>query len=134
MHKRTSLLSALFALFLLGLISSCSDSNSGTTTDGSTLVVPKDTIYLSSAASTDTLQLKLSCGCAFTMSITNVTGDSTGLSITPVESFDNTLSDHNLVLNYTPKSVLGSHTSTLNFLAHKHTYSYTNKVVVIAGP
>jgi hypothetical protein len=135
MRNKRSLLSALFALFLLGLFSSCSDSNSGSTTDGSTLDVAQDTVYLTSANPTDSLHLKLSCGCGFTVSVTGVSGDSSGVSFSFVEPSDNTLSDHHLYLKYSSPAAVGSqHTATLNFLAHKHTFSYTNKVVIVAGP
>lgn len=133
MRNYRSFLSALGALLLLTAVSSCSDSNAPTT-DGSTLNLAQDTVFLTSATPTDSLHLKLSCGCGFTVSVTDVSGDTSGISFSFVEPSDNTLSDHHLYLKYSPGTILGSHSATLNFLAHKHTYSYTNKVVVVAGP
>jgi hypothetical protein len=130
MRSRLSILGALFVLVLIGSVVSCSNTDSPTT-DGSTLIVPQDTVRLTATNPIDTLHLKLSCGCGFTMS---VSGDTSVIKCDAMEAMDNTLSDHNLILSYSPSSTTGSHSVTFDFLAHKHTYSYTNKVMVIAGP
>jgi len=119
----------LFAFILL--IASCKSTPDAPLTDGSTLVIPLDTVTLSRADSLQTLDLKLSCGCGFSLQVTSLTGDTNIIKFSPAIPLDSVNSTHTFQFWYSP-SKLSSNPSpiTLNFLAHKHIYSYTNKVSV----
>ena len=130
MNMYRQILAAVTAMILCFSVVSCSNTNAPTT-DGSTLVVPTDTLRLTSAKPSDTLQLKLSCGCAFTLDPLQVTGDNTIITCTPVEVLDNSFSEHHMVFSFVPGSTTGGHSVKVNFTAHKHTYSYMNSIVVV---
>lgn len=117
------------SLFFVTLIASC-DSTTEPTTDGSTLIVPSDTLFLSSTDSTKIMDLTLSCGCGFTLEIASLSGDTEAIEVTPFEAMDVSRSKHTIVFSYSPSITTTPKTMKLNFLAKKSPYSYTNSVVV----
>jgi hypothetical protein len=125
-----------YLLFASIVILSCKSTPDSPATDGSTLVVPKDTIVLSRADSMQTLDLKLSCGCGFSLQITNAAGDTDVIRYAPIEQMDSVISQHSIKFWFSPSLPVAwvNQTATLNFLAHKHSYSYTNKVTIKIVP
>jgi hypothetical protein len=122
----------LFAFALL--IFSCKSTPDAPSTDGSTLVVPKDTLTLAKTDSVQTLDLKLSCGCGFSLQVTSLTGDTNVIKFSNAIPMDSVNSTHTLQFWYSPSKLSSMpQPLTLNFLAHKHSYSYTNKVSVKIG-
>lgn len=117
------------SLFFITLIASC-DSTTEPTTDGSTLIVASDTLYLSSTDSTKMLDLTLSCGCGFTLEVASREGDSGAITETPLDSLAVSSSKHSIAFSYFPSITTTPKTLKLNFLAKKSPYSYTNSVVV----
>lgn len=111
-------------------LASCNSKPDEPTTDGSTLIVPADPVILSKTDSVKTIDLKLSCGCGFTLQVTSISGDTNVIKFT-VDKMDDILSQHTINFSYSPSSASsGSAPVTLNFLAKKHSYTYTNKVSV----
>jgi hypothetical protein len=126
----------VYLLFACALfIVSCKSTPDAATTDGSTLVIPKDTVTLSKTDSVQTLDLKLSCGCGFQLAVTSLTGDTNVIKYSPVGAqLDTVLSTHTLQFSYSPSKITSATAPlTLNFMAKKHTYFYTNKVSVKIG-
>ena len=119
----------ILALCFGTLITSC-DSTTEPTTDGSTLIVPSDTLFLSSTDSAKMMDLTLSCGCGFTLEITSLSGDTETIEVTPLEAMNVSRSKHSIAFSYSPSSTTTAKTLKLNFLAKKSPYSYTNSVVV----
>jgi len=112
-------------------LSSCGTSTEDKTTDGSTLDVPAGTVILSKSDSVKTVDLKLSCGCGFTLAVASITGDTNTIKFIPLEKMDESLSKHSIQFFYSPSSPnVIPQTVTLNFMAKKKTYTYTNKVSV----
>jgi hypothetical protein len=117
----------LFALLIL----SCKSTPDAPTTDGSYIIADADTVTLQKGDSTKTIGMRLSCGCGFTLQVTSESGDTKDITYTPGESFDSTLSHHSILLSYSPSKVSANpQPVTLNFLAHKHSYSYTHSIMV----
>ncbi|MEI8134037.1 MAG: hypothetical protein WCH46_03030 [bacterium] len=126
----------IFALAICSLLLSCKTEPSAPTTDGSTLVVPKDTIFLSRADSSQALDLKLSCGCGFSLQVTSMVGDTDMIRYSSSIPMDSVNSTHPLNFWFQPSLPITwvKQSVTLNFLAHKRSYSYTNKVTVQIVP
>jgi hypothetical protein len=118
------------------LMLSCKSTPDSPTTDGSTLIVPKDTIVLSRADSLQSLDLKLSCGCGFSLQVTSAAGDTDVIRYAPGEQLDSVISQHSMKFWFSPSLPIAwvNQSMTLNFLAHKRSYSYTNKVTVKIVP
>lgn len=113
------------------IFAACSSSNDNTpATDGSTLIVPSAPVVLSKTDSVKTVDLKLSCGCGFTLQVTSIDGDTNVIKFSPIEKMGDILSQHSITFSYSPSVSSSSQPVTLNILARKHTYSYTNKVSV----
>jgi hypothetical protein len=115
-----------FALFIL----SCKSTPDAPTTDGSYIIADADTVTLQKSDSSKTLGMRLSCGCGFTLQVTSASGDTKDISYLPGENFDSTISRHSIVLSYSPAQTSSPQSLTLNFLAHKHSYSYTHSIMV----
>lgn len=124
------------SVLILGcaLMIGCSTTTTAPATDGSTLIVTPDTVRLSRTDSVKTLDLKLSCGCGFTLKVTSFSGDNTTIKYIAVQPMTDTLGAHTMSFNYSPSSApSGTHTLKLNFQAHKQIYDYTNSVVVVVN-
>jgi hypothetical protein len=132
---RIAMRHSLLFLFVLGCIS-CKSTPDAPATDGSTLVIPKDTIFLSKIDSLQSLDLKLSCGCGFSLQVTSETGDTDLIQYLPIQQMDSVISTHSIKFWFLPSMPIAwvNKSATLNFLAHKHSYSYTNKVTVKIVP
>ncbi|MEP7235895.1 MAG: hypothetical protein ABI778_11430 [Ignavibacteriota bacterium] len=127
MRKINVILLVISVFFL----QSCMSEAPAPTTDGSTLTVPTDTLRLTKTDSVKTLLLNLSCGCGFSLEVASLNGDTNTIKYLFVENKDDVVSSHTLRFSYSPSNFLSNPAPlTLNFLAHKHTYSYTNKVSV----
>ncbi len=119
-----------FVACVLSLVS-CSNTDTTPTTDGSTLIPTPNTVALIKTDSAKTVDLKLSCGCGFTVKVTSVTGDSTDIKYTPAQAMGDTISQHSLNFHYSPSNTpSGTHTLTVNFQAQKQIYTYTSSVLV----
>ncbi len=119
------------ALLLVG-VGGCSDEPSTPTTDGSTLIIQPDTLRLSAADSSKTLDLVLSCGCNFTVAITSMMGDTNVINCDPMGNMGEKHAMHSLRFTYSPSLLPPSGSSlTVNFLATKSTYTYTNRAVIV---
>jgi hypothetical protein len=116
-------------LFSLIVVVGC-DSTTEPITDGSTLLVSSDTLFLSSTDSVKMLELSLSCGCGFTLEVASREGDSEAILTTPIDSLTTSLSKHSFVFSYSPTITTTPKNMKLNFLAKKSPYSYTNSIVV----
>jgi hypothetical protein len=126
-------LTLIFAVYAL-IIVSCKSTPDAPTTDGSYIIADSDTLVLQRSDSIKTLGMKLSCGCGFTLQVTGTTGDTSIIKYHPVESFDSVLSHHTINFSYSPSQVSSTpQPITLNFLAHKHSYSYTHSIMVKVG-
>ena len=120
----------LLCFFVL-IFAACSSSSDNTpATDGSTLLVPSAPVVLSSTDSVKSVDLKLSCGCGFTLQVTSISGDTNVIKYSAIEKMGDTLSMHSIKFSYSPSVSSSSQPVTLNFLARKHSYTYTNKVSV----
>jgi hypothetical protein len=126
--KRTYL---FFFIAAAVTVLSCKSTPDAPTTDGSYIIADADTVTLQKSDSAKTLGMRLSCGCGFTLQVTSESGDSKDISYTPVESFDSTLTHHSILVSYFPSKLPSNpQPVTLNFLAHKHSYSYTHSITV----
>jgi hypothetical protein len=126
---KTLLLFVVFSSFSLLLLSCSSEATPAT--DDSKLVIEPDTLILTQIDSSKVTDLSLTCGCGFTMEVTNATGDTNKIKYMPIGPLDETLSKHSLRFTYSPATVApGPRSVKLDFLAKKKTFTYVNSVVV----
>jgi len=122
--------SILLALFFAALLTSC-DSSTEPVTDGNSLVMSADTIFLTKAEPTKMLDLTLSCGCMFTAEVTSLYGDTKAIETTPLESLSERSYKHTIAFQYhSSRTTEGNPSLRLYFLAKKSPYSYTKSVIV----
>ena len=122
----------VLTLLLIGVVGCSDDPAPAPTTDGSTLIIQPDTLKLLASDSTKALDLVLSCGCNFTVAITSTSGDTNIIKCVPMDTMNAKKTKHSLRFTYLPSLSPPSGSSiTVNFLASKSTYTYTNKAVVV---
>ncbi len=120
-----------YLILALAIVMTSCNSSTDPTTDGSYLIATPDTVILQRTDSVKTLDMKLSCGCGFTLQVTGMTGDTSVIKYNPVQNLGDTLSKHSITFSYSP-SLASAKTGqiSLNFLARKHSYTYTSTISV----
>ena len=122
--------SILYTLSLICCLFLAACDSQGPTVAPSTLVIEPDALTLQASDSTKTLDLKLSCGCGFTLNVAAITGDTNVIRYTPMENMGAVLTKHSLRFEYSPSAFPGPHSVKLTFEAEKHFVIYTDSVVV----